>query len=184
MKIGDRIKQRRIELGFDADELAKRIGKSRATVYRYENGDIENMPTTVLEPIAKALNTTPAYLMGWSESEELAVRNITKELTKISNRTNLFVELLRTYEKEIIIKQDVIEVFTQNGEVFNFTREDFMTMIQRCHKDITYNFDRLKDEYRKKDDELTVKAAHNDNADDLEEQRLMAEDLKDMEDNW
>lgn len=71
MNIGDRIKQRRLELGFDAEDLAKRIGKSRATVYRYENGDIENMPTTVLEPIAKALNTTPAYLMGWVESDPM-----------------------------------------------------------------------------------------------------------------
>ena len=73
MNIGDRIKQRRIELGFDADDLAKKIGKSRATVYRYENGDIENMPTTVLEPIAKALNTTPAFLMGWEEPSTIFI---------------------------------------------------------------------------------------------------------------
>ena len=48
MDVGARIKQRRIELKISADELADKIGKSRATVYRYENGDIENMPTTVL----------------------------------------------------------------------------------------------------------------------------------------
>ena len=70
MNTGDRIKQRRIELGFTADELANRIGKSRATIYRYENGDIENMPTTILEPLAKALNTTPADLMGWGFSDD------------------------------------------------------------------------------------------------------------------
>lgn len=70
MNTGDRIKQRRIELGFTADELANRIGKSRATIYRYENGDIENMPTTILEPLAKALNTTPADLMGWGLSDD------------------------------------------------------------------------------------------------------------------
>ena len=70
MNVGQRIKQKRIDLGMDAEELALKIGKSRATVYRYENGDIENMPTTVLEPIAKALKTTPAYLMGWKEPEK------------------------------------------------------------------------------------------------------------------
>ncbi len=70
MNTGDRIKQRRIELGLTADELANRIGKSRATIYRYENGDIENMPTTILEPLAKALNTTPADLMGWGLSDD------------------------------------------------------------------------------------------------------------------
>ncbi|MBR6051815.1 MAG: helix-turn-helix domain-containing protein [Clostridia bacterium] len=67
MKINERIKARRRELGMTADELAKAIGKNRATVYRYENTDIENMPITVLEPIAKALHTTPASLMGWEE---------------------------------------------------------------------------------------------------------------------
>lgn len=72
MNAGDRIKQRRIELGITVDELADRIGKSRATIYRYENGDIENMPTTILEPLAKALYTTPADLMGWRKNEETA----------------------------------------------------------------------------------------------------------------
>lgn len=65
MNIGDRIKQRRSELNLTVDELAEKTGKSRATIYRYENGDIENMPTPVLEPLAKALETTPADLMGW-----------------------------------------------------------------------------------------------------------------------
>ena len=67
MNTGDRIKQRRMELGLTVDDLAERINKSRATIYRYENGDIENMPTTILEPLAKALYTTPADLMGWEQ---------------------------------------------------------------------------------------------------------------------
>ena len=70
MNTGDRIKQRRTELGLTVDELAEKIGKSRATIYRYENGDIENMPTPVLEPLAKALETTPADLMGWIDIAE------------------------------------------------------------------------------------------------------------------
>lgn len=70
MRIGERIKQRRLELGYTADVLAKMLNKNRATIYRYENGDIENMPIDVLEPLAKALNTTPAYLMGWTDSQQ------------------------------------------------------------------------------------------------------------------
>lgn len=70
MNTGDRIKQRRIELGLSADDLAGKIGKSRATIYRYENGDIENMPIPILEPLAKALDTTPADLMGWGASAD------------------------------------------------------------------------------------------------------------------
>ena len=74
MRIGERIKQRRLELGYTADTLAKMLNKNRATIYRYENGEIENMPIDVIEPLAKALNTTPAYLMGWS-SEQSTKKN-------------------------------------------------------------------------------------------------------------
>lgn len=71
MTIGERIKQRRLELNLTVDELAKKLGKNRATVYRYESNEIENFPTTTLEPLAKALNTTPAYLMGWESEDEM-----------------------------------------------------------------------------------------------------------------
>lgn len=67
MAIGHRIKERRKALKMSADELAKRLGKDRSTIYRYEKGDIENLPIDILEPIAKALETTPQYLMGWEE---------------------------------------------------------------------------------------------------------------------
>ena len=67
MNVGKRIKARRKELEMTADDLAMEIGKSRATVYRYDNGDIEDMPITVIEPLASALKTTPDYLMGWDD---------------------------------------------------------------------------------------------------------------------
>mgnify|MGYP000934082311 FL=1 len=85
MRIGERIKQRRLELGYTADTLAKMLNKNRATIYRYENGDIENMPIDVLEPLAKALNTTPAYLMGWSSEQS------TKKNPNAQTSTNMSV---------------------------------------------------------------------------------------------
>ena len=64
MTIGQRIKSRRMELGMTVDELAEKLGKNRATVYRYESDEIKNMPLQTLVPLAKALRTTPADLMG------------------------------------------------------------------------------------------------------------------------
>ena len=69
MKVGDLIRAKRQDLGMSVDELAARLGKNRATVYRYEKGDIENMPVNVLEPLAEVLQTTPAYLMGWTPDD-------------------------------------------------------------------------------------------------------------------
>lgn len=70
MSIGQRMKERRKELKISADELAKRLGKDRSTIYRYEKGDIENLPLDILEPIAVALETTPQYLMGWEKIQK------------------------------------------------------------------------------------------------------------------
>lgn len=98
MRIGERIKQRRLELGYTADALAKLLNKNRATIYRYENGDIENMPIDVLEPLAKALNTTPAYLMGWQEPHQQN-ESILSDQTEgyyVDPETAEFAEYLRT----------------------------------------------------------------------------------------
>ena len=69
MTIGQRIRNRRIELGLSVDELAERLGKNRATVYRYESDAIKDMPVPVLGRLAVALDTTPADLMGVGEDQ-------------------------------------------------------------------------------------------------------------------
>lgn len=97
MNIGQKMKQRRKELKMSADELGARLGKDRSTIYRYENGEIENLPLDILEPIAAALQTTPQYLMGWEETQknndvasDIAVRLIQDqeflELVEILNK--------------------------------------------------------------------------------------------------
>lgn len=70
MTTGQRIKSRRKELEVSAEKIAEAIGVSPATIYRYENGDIEKVPGEVLLPIAKVLRTTPAYLMGWEDTPD------------------------------------------------------------------------------------------------------------------
>lgn len=64
MNIGEKIKKRRKELGLSVDELAKRLNKNRATVYRYESDEVE-LPLPVLQPLADALKVNPSYLLGW-----------------------------------------------------------------------------------------------------------------------
>lgn len=68
MTIGQKIKELRQQLNMSVDDLADKLGKNRATIYRYERGDIENLPLDVLEPLANALETTPGYLMGWEDT--------------------------------------------------------------------------------------------------------------------
>ncbi len=67
VNVGLRIKARRKELKISAEELGKRLGKDRSTIYRYEKGEIKNLPIELLKPIAIALETTPERLIGQGE---------------------------------------------------------------------------------------------------------------------
>ena len=64
---GERLKRLRKERGLSADALGAIIGKDRSTIYRYERGDIEYATVDVIPRLAKALQTTPQYLLGCDE---------------------------------------------------------------------------------------------------------------------
>lgn len=70
MTTGERMKARRKAIGMSAETVASELGLSAATVYRYEKGDIEKIPISVLSRLADILCTTPAYLMGWKDDPE------------------------------------------------------------------------------------------------------------------
>ena len=67
MTTGDRIKQRRLELGWSLRELAKRMGyANQSTVTRIEKGEIDRPQSKVVK-FAEVMGTSIAYLMGWDE---------------------------------------------------------------------------------------------------------------------
>ena len=101
MDVGKRIRERRKELNLSVDELAKKLNKNRTTVYRYEKGEIENLPMDILGPLAKALNTTPAYLMGWDDKPISAFDTI-KDYYRLSidNEDNIRVERFNAWAKK------------------------------------------------------------------------------------
>lgn len=66
--LANKLKSRRKALGITLEELASRVGTSKQTIHRYENGTITNIPPQRVEAIARALGTTPSELMGWEAS--------------------------------------------------------------------------------------------------------------------
>lgn len=50
------------------EEVAQFVGVTRATIQKYENGIISNIPSDKIEALAKALKTSPAYIMGWEDT--------------------------------------------------------------------------------------------------------------------
>ena len=80
MNVGQRIKLRREQLKMSEEELGNKIGKSKTKIYRYVLGQIEKLPTSVLEAVATALMTSPSYLMGWTDDP-----NIREQTTQFNN---------------------------------------------------------------------------------------------------
>lgn len=68
--IGTRIKERRKELDVSAADLADRLGLSKATIHRYENGDIKNIKLPVVDAMAQVLKVNPLWLLGKSEIKD------------------------------------------------------------------------------------------------------------------
>lgn len=66
----NKLKKTRKAKGLTLEELAERVGTSRQTIHRYENGTISNIPPEKVVLLAEALDTTPASLMGWEAERE------------------------------------------------------------------------------------------------------------------
>ena len=94
MTIGERIRQRRQDLGLTQTDLAERLQlKSKASVSLVET-DKEDLTTTRLSKYADALECTPSYLMGWTDEAQAnidKVKNTLSNLSKNGFTTNEFV---------------------------------------------------------------------------------------------
>lgn len=61
------IKNRRLQLGMSQEELAEKMGyTSRSSIAKIEAG-VNDIPQSKIEAFAKALCTTPRFLMGWED---------------------------------------------------------------------------------------------------------------------
>lgn len=69
MDFGSRLKQTRLRRGKTLAEVAERLGKTEATVQRYESGNIKNLKADTIEELAQVYNVSPAYLMGWLDDQ-------------------------------------------------------------------------------------------------------------------
>jgi repressor LexA len=66
--IQEKIKERRTQLGLSLEDVAQALGVNKSTVMRYESKSIEKMPINIIPPLAKILQCSPEYLMGWEET--------------------------------------------------------------------------------------------------------------------
>ena len=70
MEIGEKIKMRRMELGWSQRELARKMGyKDNSTLARIEMGTVDVSQTRIVQ-FSEVLGVSIAYLMDWEEVQE------------------------------------------------------------------------------------------------------------------
>lgn len=132
MDLGDKIKTLRIKQGLTLEEVGTRVGVGKSTVRKWENGQIANMRRDKIAKIASALNVSPAYLMGWTDSKKHPVSDIIRNRvgTELENaniadidaaRANMNIDLLDRIAKGegALIIEDAIEASEMLGITLN-----------------------------------------------------------------
>ena len=105
-----RIKNLRQEKGLTLEQVADVVGVGKSTVRKWETGMIANMRRDKIADLAKALGTTPAYLMGWEE--ETAEKETSPSEPQLTEGEQMLLNLFRQ------IPEDQQRVFLEMGRVY------------------------------------------------------------------
>lgn len=107
MKVSEIIRNRRIELGMTQQDVADAIGVTKATVSRWETGNIKNMNRENIEKLSRLLDIPPSVLLDWDTFDEERLRRgqLIAELTTLAtvadiDNVEIVIDILRRLEKK------------------------------------------------------------------------------------
>lgn len=92
-----KIRELRLARNMTLEDVATIVGVGKSTVRKWETGMITNMKRDKIALLAKALGTTPAYLMGWKEE--------TPAKAALAEHEQVIIDLLRRVPED---KQEMI----------------------------------------------------------------------------
>lgn len=143
MEFKDLIKKRRLDLGLTMEELGKKIGVSKATIQRYESGEIKNVRRDKIAKLANALDTTPAYLMGWEDTTADEDKEIVNYFLSLGDKLSDGVEdmtqeelavkcLLNTCGYDIIKSHGQYHFFGKYSQIYPIEKEDVDNLVNKA----------------------------------------------------
>lgn len=133
MDFKDLVSNRRKELNLSMEKLGELVGVSKATVHRWESGEIKNVRRDKIALLAEALQTTPAYLMGWEEEE----KEIDPQWGNHKANIEYFSdnpELLNIY-KDLVERNDIAILFDKTKDLEPKDIESVLLFVQMIRKE-------------------------------------------------
>ena len=189
MEVKDIIKKRREELGMTYEQLGNIVGVGKSTVRKWETGLIENMRRDNIVALSKALNISPAIIMGWqpiednnklllSKDELILISNYNKLDTEDKNRVVDYTDLLSNQDKYKILNNATDEVTPTEKEATKVVelpkQHDEFTKVLEARKKV--------EQYFKENPHLMPIACHDDNLTD-EENAIVNEKINEILNN-
>lgn len=91
MNVGEKIKERRLELDMTLEEVGDFVGVTKSTVRKWETGMIENMGRDKIAKLAQVLRVSPIFIMTGKKTDDPVMPKIPL-YNRISCGDLIFVE--------------------------------------------------------------------------------------------
>lgn len=137
MEMADRIKERRKAMGFTQTELGEKLGLQASAIAKYENGRVENIKRSTIADMAKVLECSPAYLMGWSDFVEDVDGN---------EKYNVYVNVPASSANEAIFvaMKGMLEITGYKEMAKSLTQDEALELYKSLNFDEVVTLDQLK----------------------------------------
>ena len=106
-ELSQKIKDLRLKRGMTLEQVGDIVGVGKSTVRKWETGMIANMKRDKIALLAKALGTTPAYLMGWKDDKTNSPDDM-----QLTEGEKMLLNLFRQ------IPEEQQQVFLEMGRVY------------------------------------------------------------------
>lgn len=126
MTMGERIHQLRLQHNMSMDELGKYLGVGKTAIFKYEKGQVENLPRSSIEKMSILFGVSPSYLMCFDEWEERSAA--------LSDEVMLIERIQAKWGKEMVsILQNYYEL-NEAGQKTLVTISESLTELNKYKK--------------------------------------------------
>ena len=117
MGMSERIKERRLAMGYTQEELAQKLGLQKSAIAKYENGRVENIKRSIIALMSDVLECSPLYLMDWDEKVNSSNSKTTNGV-KINVLGRVAAGIPISAVEDIIDTEEISEEMASTGEFF------------------------------------------------------------------
>lgn len=109
-----RVKQLRLDHKLTMEVLAEKLGVSKSTIAKWENGYIENMRQDNIMKLSELFNVSPTYIMGYEEEPDendkvaAGAYQINQAVNKVMSQEDEQANRFMNYYKQLNPEQKTI----------------------------------------------------------------------------